>query len=78
MDMVEKMKAYSFVDFKFGTKDPMENYVVEVMKEVKRNSSNHIILKGKIDKELGFEEKNSRGIYYPTMIKYLALALENA
>lgn len=77
MGIFDKLKAYSFIDFRLGNKDPKGNYIAEVMKEVPRNSPNHISLKKKIDSEIGFSGKKSRGMPYPTLIKYLALALED-
>lgn len=77
MSIVEKLKLYNFRDFKMGHLDPKGKYIADVMEEVARNSEEHTILKEKIDVELGFDKKRQRGITYPTLIKYLALALED-
>ena len=77
MDLIERLNAYDFTNFKMGNNDPQEKYVSVVMLEVPRNSENHNQLKNKIDKELGFDKEVQHGISYPTLIKYLALALED-
>lgn len=75
MNIIEKLISYDFTNFKQKNCDPDEKYISRVMKEVERGGNNHHLLKEKIDKELRVTGKNRRGIYYPTMIKYLALAL---
>lgn len=76
-NIIEKLKEYDFTNFTLGNNDPKENYISEIMKVVARDSENHVMIKGKLDKELGYVEDNSRGIPYPTLVKYLALALED-
>lgn len=74
--MIGKLKTYNFIGLKKENNDPKEQYVSAIMKEVERGGENYNFFKEKLDKELGFKEENCRGIYYPTMVKYLALALE--
>lgn len=77
MGILENLMLYDFTNFKLGNNDPKENHLSEVMKVVPRGHKNHKDLKEKVDKELGFDNEGQHGISYPTLIKYLALALED-
>lgn len=77
MDIVNQLKSYNFTNFKLWRNDPQGKTIAEVMEVVPRGSKTHIELKKKIDDEIGFDRKKQRGMPYPTLIKYLALALDD-
>lgn len=77
MGVIEQLKLYDFEGFKLDDRYPNAESYYMVLKEIPPNSKMHHLFKEKMDKELEFCEDNSRGTYYYTMIRYLALALED-
>lgn len=77
MEIIERLMSYDFTNFKLRNNDPEAKYITEVMEAVSRGDKNHEELKAKIDKELGFNNAGQEGIRYQTLIKYLALGLED-
>lgn len=77
MELIEQLKAYNFADFKRGGREAQGLYIAEVMEEIPINSENHMMMKEKMDRELGFDKEMQSGISYPALIKYLALVLED-
>lgn len=77
MGILEQLKAYDFKDFKLGDNYPSAENYYRVLKEIPPHSDEHNDFWNKMSIELGFDIEKDRGIYYYTMIRYLALALEN-
>lgn len=76
MDIARKLKEYDFTDFKFREKHPSAKSFYKVMKKFPYKGETTQDIKVKLDKELGFGT-GDYGSYYYTMIRYLALALED-
>lgn len=73
--MLKNLEQYNFTDFKHKKKYPKAKYVYPIMLEFEKEEENIKKFKKKLKTELGFKE-GDKGITYPTLIKYLALALE--
>jgi hypothetical protein len=72
---IQDLKEFNFTNFKTKSLDPKPEHVEEIMKLVPRYSANYDYFKDKLDRELSFDQEIDKGIYYQTLVRYLALAL---
>lgn len=73
LDRFKKMMKYNWAWSELQKLDPEPQDLAYIASVVPRGSNNHLIAENKVNKEIG--KPYTRGVYYPTLIKLLAVAV---